>query len=105
MEMRCDQELLYVSDHDHVEYVFSGNSLIRKVQPTDYENRHVGAWFDETTPRTYIIKDHSIYLETGDFVMKLPGKYAEYTIQPFANIALMLFALIYLVKRRAENRG
>ena len=74
IKMRCDNELLYVSDHEHYEYVFSGDSLIHKFEPTDEENLHYGGWFSQMTTQPFRIANNAIYTQSGDFVMELPGK-------------------------------
>ena len=74
MQMRCDSGLLHVSDHETYEYVFSGDDLVQKYEPTDNTHKHSVAWFEQATELLYVFKDNALYSQSGEYIMSLPGR-------------------------------
>ena len=72
LRMRCKDGLLYVSDHARYEFVFSEDTLIKVLSPS--EERHAAAWFDEENDISIVIQNNKIYDKTGNFIMDLPGR-------------------------------
>ena len=74
MGMRCDNGLLCISDNETYEYVFSGDELVQKYEPTDKTYKHSAAWFKEAAEPRYVLKENALYTQSGERVMVLPGQ-------------------------------
>lgn len=70
--MRCEDGLLYVSDYAHYEFVFSGDTMIEVLQPS--QERHSMWWFNEEKELPIVIRDQKVYDKSGAFLMDLPGR-------------------------------
>ena len=72
MGMRCEDGLLYVSDYAHYEFVFSGNTMIEVLLPS--QERHSMAWFNEEKNISIVILNQKVYDTLGNYIMDLPGR-------------------------------
>jgi hypothetical protein len=70
--MRCEDGLLYVSDYANYEFVFSGDTMLKVLLPS--QERHSMAWFDDEKEIPIAIRDQKVYDKSGNFIMDLPGR-------------------------------
>ena len=69
--IRCEGDLLYVSDREDYEFVFSGDTNINKLFP--YDERHYKVWFTEKRDVPIAIQNNKIYDKSDKYIMDLPG--------------------------------
>lgn len=74
MQMRCVDGLLYISDRENYEYVFSKDDLVCQYEPSDKTHIHTEGWFNKTATQRFVVEDNSLYTQSGDYVMDLPGR-------------------------------
>lgn len=70
--MRCEDNLLYVSDYANYELVLSDNTVIEVLAPS--QERHAMWWFNEEKEIPVVIRDQKVYDKSGNFLMDLPGR-------------------------------
>lgn len=71
MGVRCEDGLLYVSDNDDNEFVFSGKELLWMNESSTSE--HTVRWFSAKQELPIQIRNGNIYDEAGGYIMPLPG--------------------------------
>ena len=72
MDIRCEDELLYVYDTDSNEFVFSGSELIRMNDSSTAE--HSYGWFLEERDMPLVVQNRAVHDAEGHYIMPLPGK-------------------------------
>lgn len=73
MQIRCEDDLLYISDRETYEYVFHGDKLLCKYEPTDTTNTHPMGWFNQKTEPSFVVEKNMLYSASGNVIMELPG--------------------------------
>lgn len=73
LQMRCDNGLLYISDRESYEYVFFGNELLYKFEPTDTTHTHPMAWFNQEPETSLTVVKNTLYSTSGKRIMQIPG--------------------------------
>jgi hypothetical protein len=71
--MRCEDGLLYISDRECYEYVFSGDELLNKYEPTDTTHTHPMAWFHQEPESGLTVVKNTLYSASGKRIMEIPG--------------------------------
>jgi hypothetical protein len=73
LDMCCDDGLLYIRDRENYEYVFSGNELLCKYEPTDITNTHSTALFSQEPDCGLTREKNILYSTSGEKIMEIPG--------------------------------
>lgn len=73
MQMRCDNELLYISDRETYEFVFAEDDLLHRYEPTDTLHVHSMGWFNQGNEPLFVVESNILYSSAGNEIMRLPG--------------------------------
>lgn len=71
MSIRCEDELLYVQDRVHNEYIFQGETLVKEYDAV--ESTYSYGWHQETRDISIRYDNYKVYDLEGNYIMDLPG--------------------------------
>ena len=106
---RTDNNILYVRDYDHKEFVFSGTTLVDSTD--DYHDFDFYTYQPETNLK---IKGKNLYDENDSFIMKLPSRASNIILKerkesegPFILITvaiIFIFALAIIIDKIISDK-
>ena len=73
LDMCCEDGLLYILDREGYEYVFSGDELLNKFEPTDTAKTHSIALFGQEPDCGLTREKNILYSTSGEKIMEIPG--------------------------------
>lgn len=102
LSMRCEDNLLYVSDHENYEFIFAEDTQLEVMSPS--EAVHSKGWYHETREQPVEIRQDKIYDKMGNYIMEVPGNADKSANLYLISVLLLLSALYIFIKNTSRLR-